>query len=105
MITENTRWPTLRANDSYGYGFYFGLNESDLADPEFDIDYLRVSRAIQLADGGHADEELIRAIDDPEAVMSDSELECRTHEYQEAEAAVIRLYLKAMPRPAKRGDR
>ena len=92
-MSNQTRWPTLRADDEFGYGTYFCAVESQMPDPE-DIDYINVARAILLVDCGYKNSELIKALDNLEMILSDDDLEFLTDELEHAEASVIEAYLK-----------
>ena len=92
-MSDQSRWPSLRAEDNYGYGRYFCAAESEMPDPE-DIDYINVARAILLVDCGYKNPELIKALDDLELILSDEDLEFLTDELEQAEASVIDAYLK-----------
>lgn len=92
-MSKQTRWPNLRADDNYGYGRYFCAVESETYDPE-DIDYINVARSILLVDCGYNDPELVEALDNLEAILSDDDLECLADEYLHAESSVIEAYLK-----------
>jgi hypothetical protein len=92
-MRNQTRWPTLRADDNFGYGLYFCAVEAETYDPE-DIDYINVARAILLVDCGYKNPELVKALDNLEAILSDDDLECLTDQYLHAESSVIEAYLK-----------